>query len=61
MEGSTFKRRYWSTFQPSPTHQLARRLAQRMDVPEPLVVIGPSGAGKSSLLGAGLLSGSGAG
>ncbi|MEU6354114.1 AAA family ATPase [Streptomyces sp. NPDC047072] len=35
--------------------QLTTRLAQHMDVHEPLLVIGPSGAGKSSLLGAGLL------
>lgn len=34
---------------------LIRQLAQRMDTPEPLIVIGPSGAGKSSLLGAGLV------
>jgi WD40 repeat protein len=34
---------------------LLRQLAQRMDSPEPLMVIGPSGAGKSSLLGAGLV------
>lgn len=35
--------------------ELTRQLAQRMDTPEPLIVIGPSGAGKSSLLGAGLV------
>ncbi|MEU2622023.1 NACHT and WD repeat domain-containing protein [Streptomyces sp. NPDC007157] len=35
--------------------RLTTQLAQRMDTPEPLVVIGPSGAGKSSLLGAGLI------
>ncbi len=35
--------------------QLTARLAQQMDVHEPLLVIGSSGAGKSSLLGAGLL------
>ncbi|MER7179430.1 NACHT and WD repeat domain-containing protein [Streptomyces hyaluromycini] len=35
--------------------RLTAQLAQRMDTPEPLVVIGPSGAGKSSLLGAGLI------
>ncbi|MEW2558511.1 hypothetical protein AB0914_06625 [Streptomyces griseorubiginosus] len=34
---------------------LIKQLAQRMDTPEPLIVIGPSGAGKSSLLGAGLV------
>ncbi|WP_443078129.1 caspase family protein [Streptomyces sp. NBC_01715] len=35
--------------------QLESRLAERMDIPDPLMVVGPSGSGKSSLLGAGLL------
>ncbi|WP_405802213.1 transporter substrate-binding domain-containing protein [Streptomyces halstedii] len=41
--------------------ELAGRLARRMDLADPLVLMGPSGSGKSSLLGAGLLSALGKG
>ncbi|MYY01424.1 MULTISPECIES: transporter substrate-binding domain-containing protein [unclassified Streptomyces] len=41
--------------------ELAGRLARRMDLADPLVLMGPSGSGKSSLLGAGLLTALGKG